>query len=70
VKLDTKKLYETATWKSGDGVVHSIGPWGTRCGYPSFRRLPRVTNEVRVVTCIACLAQRIEDDADESEDED
>lgn len=69
MKLDTRKLFELATWKSSDGVIHSVGPWGVRCGIP-FRRLPRATAERRVVTCVACLAQDVKDYADETEDED
>lgn len=67
VKLDTRKLFENATWKGPDGVIHSVGPWGVRCGHV-FRRLPRPSNEPRTVTCVACIAQHVEDDADESED--
>lgn len=69
MKLDTRKLFELATWKSSDGVIHSVGPWGVRCGI-QFRRLPRPSQEVRTVNCLSCIAQQVIDHADETEDED
>lgn len=69
MKLDTRKLFVDATWRSSDGITHSVGPWGVRCGV-QFRRLPRPSQEARVVNCVQCIAQQVIDHADESEDED